>query len=79
MNAYYQAYGNGEMIVNSIDWAAKVENLISLTPKTTVTRQLDIPKGTNSMGLIFLGSLVALPGLVLVAGVGTWIRRRKQG
>ena len=54
-NAYYGFYGNGEMIMNSIDWAAKEENLISLTPKTSVQRTLVQPKpytnGTDLIGL----------------------------
>lgn len=78
LNAYYPDYGNGEMIVNSIDWAANVENIISLTPKNTVTRYLAQPQ-SYTIGLILLVSLVILPGSVLVAGVGTWIYRRKQG
>jgi ABC-type uncharacterized transport system involved in gliding motility auxiliary subunit len=77
-NAYYGFYGNGEMIVNTIDWAAKQENLISLTAKNTVERTLVQPK-TYTMGLILLGSLIVLPGIVLVAGIGSWLARRRQG
>jgi ABC-type uncharacterized transport system involved in gliding motility auxiliary subunit len=77
-NAYYGFYGNSDMILNSIDWAAKVENLISLTPKTTVTRTLVQPQA-YTMGLILLGSLVVLPGIVLAAGIGSWLARRRQG
>jgi ABC-type uncharacterized transport system involved in gliding motility auxiliary subunit len=78
LNATYSIYGNADMIVNSIDWAAKVENLISLTPKTTVERTLVQPKA-YTLGLILLGSLVVLPGIVLVAGIGSWVARRRQG
>jgi ABC-type uncharacterized transport system involved in gliding motility auxiliary subunit len=77
-NAYYGFYGNSDMIVNSIDWAAKEENIISLTPKTTVTRTLVQPQA-YTMGLILLGSLVVLPGIVLAAGIGSWLARRRQG
>ena len=77
-NAYYGFYGNSDMIVNSIDWAAKEEKLISLTPKTTVTRTLVQPQA-YTMGLILLGSLVVLPGIVLAAGIGSWLVRRRQG
>jgi ABC-type uncharacterized transport system involved in gliding motility auxiliary subunit len=77
-NAYNGFYGNSDMIVNSIDWAAKEENLISLTPKTTVTRTLVQPQA-YTMGLILLGSLVVLPGIVLAAGIGSWLARRRQG
>ena len=74
----YDAYGNGELIVNSIDWAAKEENIISLTGKTTITRSF-IPISASTRNLIFLGVIFVLPGIVLVAGVSTWMYRRKQG
>ena len=77
-NAVYGFYGNSDIMVNSIDWAAKEENLINLTPKAAVTRTLVQPQ-TYTMGLILLGSLVVLPGLVIVAGIGSWLRRRRQG
>jgi ABC-type uncharacterized transport system involved in gliding motility auxiliary subunit len=78
LNGYYGVYGNGDMIVNAIDWAANVENLISLTPKNTVNRYLVQPQ-PYTKGLIFLGSMVILPGLVIVAGVGSWLSRRRRG
>jgi ABC-type uncharacterized transport system involved in gliding motility auxiliary subunit len=77
-NAYVGFYGNSDMIINSIDWAAKEENLISLTAKEKVNRTLVQPQ-PYTMGLILLGSLVILPGLVLVAGVSSWLVRRRQG
>jgi ABC-type uncharacterized transport system involved in gliding motility auxiliary subunit len=77
-NTYYGFYGNSDMIINSIDWAAKQENLISLTPKTSIQRSLVQPKA-YTMNLILLGVLVVLPGMVLVAGVGSWVARRRRG
>jgi ABC-type uncharacterized transport system involved in gliding motility auxiliary subunit len=77
-NTYYGFYGNSELIVNSIDWAAKEENLISLTSKTAIQRTLVQPK-TYTMGVILLGSLIILPGIVLVGGVGMWVARRRRG
>jgi ABC-type uncharacterized transport system involved in gliding motility auxiliary subunit len=78
LNANYAIYGNGDMIINSIDWAAKEESLINLTPKTTVDRYMIQPT-PYMIGIILLGSLVILPGLVIIAGIGTWLARRKQG
>ncbi len=78
LNGNFGTYGNGDMIVNSIDWEAKEVNLISLTPKTTVERTLVQPNAYTK-NLIFLVSLIVLPGIVLVAGVGTWVTRRRRG
>jgi ABC-type uncharacterized transport system involved in gliding motility auxiliary subunit len=77
-NAYYGFYGNGEMIINSIDWAAKEENLISLTSKTSVQRTLAQPK-SYTKGLILLVSLIILPGIILVGGAVMWVARRRRG
>jgi len=35
--------GLGDILINSIDWAAEQENLISLTPKNSVTRTFQPP------------------------------------
>ncbi len=78
LNGYYGFYGNSEIILNSIDWAAKEENLINLTSKTTTTRTLSMPQ-PYTQNLIILGSLVIIPGIVLVAGVGSWLSRRRKG
>lgn len=77
-NAYFAAYGNTDMIVNSIDWAAGQESLINLTPKDTTERVLITPK-TYTLGLLFLGSMVLIPGIVLVGGITAWIIRRRRG
>ena len=33
-NEAFDAYGNGNIFVNSVDWAAEQENLINITPNT---------------------------------------------
>jgi ABC-type uncharacterized transport system involved in gliding motility auxiliary subunit len=77
-NSFFQKYGNGDLLINSIDWAAKQDNLINLTPKQTTKRTL-IPPQNYILGLILLGFVFLLPGAVIVAGVSVWIRRRKRG
>jgi ABC-type uncharacterized transport system involved in gliding motility auxiliary subunit len=71
-------YGNGDIFVNSVDWLTEQESIISLTPKEDIQRFL-IPPGKYTMNLIFLGAVVVLPGLVLVAGVFSWLQRRRRG
>ncbi|MCI0521471.1 MAG: GldG family protein [Chloroflexi bacterium] len=77
-NAYFAQYGNGDLFINSVDWAAGQEDLISLTPKDEVQRVLAPPQ-RYSIGLILLGSVFLLPGSVLAAGVIVWYQRRKRG
>lgn len=76
-NAYFTAYGNGDLVVNALDWAAGQEDLINLTPKSRTTRLL-IPPQRYLMGLIFLGVNFVVPGLALVAGIITWVQRRRR-
>jgi ABC-type uncharacterized transport system involved in gliding motility auxiliary subunit len=77
-NTYVSQFGNRDMFVNAIDWAAEQENLISLTPKENKTRMLVTPQPLM-MNLILLGSVFLLPGLVLGAGILVWIQRRRRG
>jgi ABC-type uncharacterized transport system involved in gliding motility auxiliary subunit len=74
----YSNYGNSDFILNSIDWAAEQDSLISLTPRTPIQRFL-LPPQRYTMGLILLGSVFLLPGLVILTGVTVWIQRRRRG
>jgi ABC-type uncharacterized transport system involved in gliding motility auxiliary subunit len=74
----YAYLGNGDLLINSIDWASGQENIINLTPKSQVTRTMVTPT-KYTMGFIALGTIIILPGLVLVSGVVVFIQRRKRG
>lgn len=77
-DTYFNQYGNGDFLMNSIDWAAQQENLISLTSKQTTQRFLVIPS-QFTMGLVLLGVVFILPGAIIISGISTWLRRRKKG
>src|ERR1041385_1608493 len=68
----FNAYGNGNFFINSIDWAAAQENLIKFTPKTPTERTFKIP-GQFQWIAILLGSVFVIPGLVLMAGISAWL------
>jgi ABC-type uncharacterized transport system involved in gliding motility auxiliary subunit len=66
--------GNADLFVNSINWLAEEEELISIRPKPPEQRTvvLNAPRQRT----IFYSSVVLLPLLVLGAGVFVWWRRR---
>jgi ABC-type uncharacterized transport system involved in gliding motility auxiliary subunit len=77
-NENYLAYSNVDVFVNSVDWVAGEEDLISLTPKETTQRTV-VPPQTYVLNFIFLMTVLVIPGLALVAGIMVWIQRRRRG
>jgi ABC-type uncharacterized transport system involved in gliding motility auxiliary subunit len=74
---YFQRYGNGDLMVNAIDWAAAQDNLINLTPKEPVQRMM-LPPQQYTLGLVFFASVFLIPGFVLLSGILTWNLRRRN-
>jgi ABC-type uncharacterized transport system involved in gliding motility auxiliary subunit len=74
----FDAYGNGDMFVNSVDWSAEQEDLASITPKTPTERTFKIPSQPVWI-IILLSTVLVIPGLVVLAGVSTWLSRRRKG
>jgi len=77
-NVNFASLGNGDLLINAIDWAAEQEELINLTPKEAVQRVIIAPQ-RYTMGLMLFGSVILLPAIVLVAGGVVWFQRRKRG
>ena len=74
----FDRLGNGDMFINSVDWAAEQENLASITPKNTTERTFTPPSQLYGI-LIFLTSIFLIPGLIVLSGVSAWLSRRRQG
>jgi ABC-type uncharacterized transport system involved in gliding motility auxiliary subunit len=77
-NEAFDAYGNGNIFVNAVDWAAEQENLINITPNTPTQRTF-VPPSQIQLLIILLGSVLVIPGLVVFAGISSWLARRRQG
>jgi ABC-type uncharacterized transport system involved in gliding motility auxiliary subunit len=74
-NTYLTAgAGNLDLFVNSINWLAEEESLISLRSKPFEMRILSLT--AQQQILVIVGTMVGLPLLVLLAGVWVWWRRR---
>lgn len=76
-NAGFTAGGNGDLAVNSIDWASKQENLIDITPRSRTQRQV-LPATRSTVLLLVIGTTVLIPGGILAAGGRVWWSRRKR-
>lgn len=76
-NANFDAYGNGDILVNAINWAARQDALINLTPKTQTSRIIT-PPSTVAINLIMLGTICLLPGAFVAAGAIVWFSRRRH-
>lgn len=75
-NEFYFEYANGDLLINSIDWAAGQEALLDLTPSERTTR-IVAPPSVQTIGLIFLVSVIFVPGAVIALGISMWMRRRR--
>jgi ABC-type uncharacterized transport system involved in gliding motility auxiliary subunit len=66
--------GNGDLFLHAVNWLAQQENLISIRPKTTEDRRVTLTQEQQFM--VFLFSVAFLPGMIVLAGVINWWRRR---
>lgn len=73
-NQWISLQHNGDLFFNTVDWLAQDENLISIRPKSTTNRRVNMTEGTAS-GLRWL-DLIFLPGIVIIVGIGIWWKRR---
>ena len=66
--------GNRDMFLNIVNWLAQQENLISVRPRNPEDRRITLTAGQDRM--IFWFTMLILPGLIFLAGIQTWWRRR---
>jgi ABC-type uncharacterized transport system involved in gliding motility auxiliary subunit len=76
-DALYQR-GNGDILLNAIDWTTQQEKLISISPKNNTIRTYVPPQNAGLIAMI-LTSICVLPLLVIGGGISAWYTRRKRG
>lgn len=74
----FDAYGNGDLFVASVDWASGDDAPVDITIRDATQRTFNAPKQLQWLAIL-LGSVCILPGLVLGAGVASWLARRRRG
>lgn len=73
-NNFINFNGNRDLFLNVVNWLSADEDLISIRPKEPEDRRLTLTRA--QMSRIFYASVVGLPLIVIVAGIGVWWRRR---
>ncbi|HSW48878.1 MAG TPA: hypothetical protein VLH09_01830, partial [Bryobacteraceae bacterium] len=66
--------GNRDLFLNMMNWLSSDEDLISIRPKEPEDRRLSLTR--QQMTRVFYSSVVGLPVLVILVGLGVWWRRR---
>lgn len=73
-NGFLGVQGNRDLFLNSINWLAQQENMISIRPRDPEDRRITLTADQERR--IFFLTVLIVPGLILAAGVQTWWRRR---
>jgi ABC-type uncharacterized transport system involved in gliding motility auxiliary subunit len=73
-NNFLRFNGNRDLVLNMLNWLSSDEDLISIRPKEPEDRRLTMT--ARQMNMVFYESVLFLPLLVVMAGVGVWWRRR---
>jgi hypothetical protein len=73
-NGWLGIQGNRDLFMNSVNWLAQQENLISIRPRDPEDRRITLT--SDQQWRIFWLTVVIIPGLILFAGIQAWWRRR---
>jgi ABC-type uncharacterized transport system involved in gliding motility auxiliary subunit len=73
-NAYAELQRNGDLFMNSINWLAQDEELISIRPKSPTDRRVTLT--ASQQNLLFWLTIVLMPGAVIASGIYIWWKRR---
>lgn len=75
-NVFADSLGNFDFFVNSINWLAEDEDLISIRPKDQEERTVTLT-GAQSK-LIFYLTVIGMPLIVIIIGIGVWMDRKRK-
>jgi ABC-type uncharacterized transport system involved in gliding motility auxiliary subunit len=73
-NVNAQAQRNGDLFLNSINWLAEEESLISIRPKSPTQRRVEM--NASQQNMLFLLTIVLMPAAAICSGVYVWWKRR---
>lgn len=73
-NRFINFNANNDLALNTINWLASDEDLISIRPKPPEDRRITMTQA--QMIWVRSVSQFLLPGIVIIAGIGVWWKRR---
>ncbi len=73
-NAFINFNGNSDLAMNTINWLASDEDLISIRPKPDEDRRITMTR--SQLAWVRATSQFLLPGIVVIAGIFVWLKRR---
>lgn len=73
-NGLLGAGRNADLFMNAVNWLAQQEDLIAIRPKDPEDRRVTMTAEQERR--VFYLTVLIVPGLILLAGVQTWWRRR---
>jgi ABC-type uncharacterized transport system involved in gliding motility auxiliary subunit len=74
-NGFFQNQGNADLFLNTINYLAEEEDMISIRPKEVDDRRVSLTQA--DVKTIFYLVVIAIPLLVIIAGVVFYIKRGK--
>lgn len=73
-NRFINFNGNSDLALNTINWLASDEDLISIRPKQQEDRRITMTSA--QMNWVVITSQFLLPGIVVIGGIAMWWKRR---
>ncbi|HVY55484.1 MAG TPA: GldG family protein [Thermodesulfobacteriota bacterium] len=74
-NLFIDFSGNRDLFLNTVNWVAGDENLISIRPRAAKEGKLTITK--KQTNVIFFFTVVLIPAVIFFSGMGIWWKRRR--
>jgi ABC-type uncharacterized transport system involved in gliding motility auxiliary subunit len=73
-NNYVRLAGNGDLFLNTVNWLAQEEDLISIRPKSPTNRSVTMTE--SQQRTFFLLVVLLMPLTVIGIGAYVWWKRR---
>ena len=75
-NAFLDRLANSRLLANGLNWLAGEEDLVAISGVDPDLRRLELT--SSQRRLMGIGSIGAVPAMVLLVGTGVWLRRRRR-